>query len=216
MISSKKIVLFVSWLILFFAILFINFMIHIIPVPLKKSFSYFPAEIGDWKSRESINSDKAAAILMADDILNRVYENREGDKVELYFSYFEYTTEYKKPHSAFICWVGSGWTFKNLGNEKLALDCKKCPEVGIVKLFAQKDDTKILLFNCYKAGKRYTPNYIKFRALSALDSVLKRKDNAFTLQLSSQVTSDNLDKKEKLMKSFLVQVLSILETDYLP
>jgi exosortase/archaeosortase family protein len=80
----------------------------------KKSFLYFPFEIDGWKDKEKANSDYLISALGADDILVREYENKDEEKLELYFSYFIFTKKGKTPHAPQLCWVGSGWAFKDL------------------------------------------------------------------------------------------------------
>ena len=213
---SKNTIVFISWIVLLAAIIYLNFLHGVVPVPLKKPFLYFPYEIGQWKDKEKPSSNYLITALGADDITVREYENKDGEKLELYFSYFEYTQEKKAPHAPQLCWVGSGWEFKSLGEEKLTLNCLKCPQVSIRKILAQKEDYKILLFYCYRANKEYVSDFSKFRSIIVRDSMLKRRNSAFTLQLSSDVNGEGLEKKEELMKDFLLQVFPILETEFLP
>lgn len=214
---SNKIILFASWSILIFAIIYIHFLQGVTPVALKKQFIYFPFEIGQWTDKEKAGSDYLTGALGADDILTREYENKQGEKFELYFAYFEYTKEGKTPHAPQLCWVGSGWNFKSLGDENLTLDCKGCPQVVIKKILATKNKNKILLLYCYKINGKYASDLLKFRVLNVLDSIIKRRNSAFTLQLSAPLSEgEGLEMKEKEMKDFLVKVFSILEADFLP
>ena len=212
----KNIIILISWAILILGVIFIHFKPPANKVPLKKSFIYVPFEIGDWKAKEKPASDYLAATLGADDIFLREFENNSGEKLELYFSYFEYTKENKAPHAPQLCWVGSGWSFKDLGEEKLKLETKKPSYAVIKKLLAQRNNEKVILIYCYKINDKYVADFSKFRALAVVDSIFKRKNCAFTLQLTSDVGSENPKDKEKIMKDFLKQALSLLETDFLP
>jgi len=215
--APKSTIIFLSWSILIFAIIYIQFNQGFTPVALKKQFIYFPFEIGQWRDKEKSGSDYLITQLSADDILTREYENNEGEKFELYFSYFEFTKEKKGPHPPQLCWVGSGWAFKSLGDENLILDCKGCPQVVIKKILATKGNKRILLLYCYRGNNKYFADFLKFRAVSVIDSTIKRRSSAFTLQLSAPLLEgEDLEKKEKQMKDFLVKVFSILEADFLP
>jgi len=213
--SKNTIIVFFSWLILALAIIYINFIQGVRPAPLKKSFIYFPFEIGEWRDKEKTGSDYLITALGADDILIREYEDREGEKLELYFSYFQFTKK-GGPHAPQLCWVGSGWSFQDLGEERLTLDCKNCPQVVLKKILASKEDKKILLFYCYRINKKYFSDFFKFRAASVFNSIVKRRNNSFTLQLSMQLDGKDLEKEESKMREFLLKVFSVLETDFLP
>ena len=209
-------ILAISSLLLLIAILYLQFVQAVTPVPLKKPFLYFPFQIGDWKDKDKPGSDYLITALGADDILTREYEDGAGEKLELYFSYFDFTKEGKGPHAPQLCWVGSGWAFTGLGEERLNIGCKDCPEIVIRKILAQKPDKKILLFYCYKLNKRYISDFSKFKAATVLDSIIKRRSGSFTLQLSSQVGLEGVEGREKVMREFLLQVFPILERDFLP
>jgi len=205
-----------SWLILICGILLINFMPSVIPVPLKKSFIYFPFEIGEWEAKEKKGPDYFLATLGADDAVLREYTNKDGDKIELYMAYFNYVKEGRTPHAPQLCWVGAGWSFKDLGCESYRSNIDRDSWVSAKKILARKEEKDILLFYCYKIGNKYVVDLAEFRILAACGSILKRKSNAFTLQLTSETDSENFLAKEKLMDEFLSKALSILDADFLP
>ncbi len=213
---SKTIIILASWLILIASILYINFIPEGKPVPLRKAFLYFPFELGEWQGKEQTSSDYLATYLGADDILIREYKNKEGEKVELYLAYFEYTKKDKTPHAPQLCWVGSGWSFKSLGDEMIILNDEKSPRVPLKKILAQKNGSKILMFYSYRINRRYVADLLEFRIINVLDSIVKRRNSAFTFQLSAKPGGESLDKKEKLLTDFLQEALSALEEEFLP
>lgn len=212
---SKNIIIVTSWVILIIGIVYINFTPKPRPIPLKKTFIYFPYKIDDWKAREKVNSDYFLTILGADNILVREYIDPFGDRLELYMSYYTYVTEDKTPHAPQLCWVGAGWSFKSIGDEKIQVNGSSS-EIMVRKILAEKQENKFLLIYCYKIGDTYTVDMLKFRYLAVLDSIFKRKSNAFTLQLSANVTGRNLESREKVMREFLHETFSMLEKEFLP
>ena len=212
--NSKKTVVSLSLLALLAGVIYINFVHGTAPVPLRKKFLFFPFEINDWKDKEKAGSDYLAGTLGADDMLVREYENKDGQKLELYFSYFEYTKEKKTPHAPQLCWVGSGWAFKDLGQERISSGCAGCPQAMIGKVLAEKDGNKILLIYCYRTNRSYTSDLLKFKMVSAIDAFFRRRNNAFTMQLSVPLGEGDLGEKEALMKEFLSRVFYVLETEY--
>ena len=163
----------ISWFMILCAIVCINFMPSARPVSLKKPFIYFPFKIGEWEGREKPVLDRIVDMLGADDIIQREYTNKKGDKCELYFSYYEYTnfelTEGRKsPHIPEVCWVGGGWIFKELGQEEMELHLKKQPYALVQKKFARRKkkhgEEKVLLFHMLKMNEKYLGgNWKNFR-----------------------------------------------------
>jgi len=213
---TKNAAIYITWFILAFAAICVYFAPRVTPVLLKKHLGYFPFEIGGWKGVEKPASDYMAAALGADYILVREYYGASGEKLEVYMSYFAYTKEKKTPHAPQLCWVGSGWALKDLGEETLALESEKCPSAAVRKILAEKDGERILLIYTYKINERYETDLLNFRIWNVLDSIFKRKNSAFTIQVSSQVGGQDFDKKEARMKDFLSKVLSAAENDFLP
>jgi len=218
---KKNYITITSWVIMILGIIHINFALSIEPVPLKKSFIYFPFQINGWKAKEKIFSDYLVTSLGFDDILIREYQNKEGDILELYFAYFENTGvlkggEEKGPHTPKMCWVGAGWTLVDLGKEKIELNSKQKKYALVRKVLARRGDEETLLLYLYKANEKYALNWIDFQRYKAIDSIIKGKNSAFTLQLSSDIGGEGIEYKEKQMKVFLREVLTILENSYLP
>lgn len=207
-----------AWMILVFTIFYVNSVSRIEPVPLRQKLLYFPFDIGDWKGKERVQSEFLLSYLGADDGLVRAYKNPSGDEFELYMSYFDYTKQHRAPHAPQLCWIGGGWSFKDLGNREIDTGVKNAPSVIVKRILATKKDTGALLIYSYRTDDRYTIDMSQFRALLVKDSILKKKNNAFTLQLSANMSGDDEDYERKLdeMQSFLRRTFNILESDFFP
>ena len=214
--SVKNVIIYAAWAILAGGILCVNLAHEAVPVPLNKQLAYFPFKIDGWTGVDRKSSEYLASAVSADDIMLRGYANAGGDSLELYAAYFNYTKDKKTPHAPQLCWVGSGWTLKDLGEETLALDSKKCPSALIKKVLAQKSGEKILLYYTYRINRRYAADLMKFRIMNVLDTVIKGKNSAFTLQLSAPVGDEGRSDKESRMKEFLSKALSVAENEFLP
>jgi hypothetical protein len=103
-----------------------------------------------------------------------------------------------------------------LGEEIVQPDCSGCPAARIRKIHAEKKDASVLLFYCYRANREYAADFGKFRGIIVRDSIFKRRNSAFTLQLSAPVDKDLVQAKSQVMREFLSKVFSILEKDFLP
>jgi EpsI family protein len=208
--------IYIVWAVLFAGILCVHFAPSITPVQMARPFRDFPFEIGGWSGRDRTASDYLAGTLGSDDLLLREYERAGADKVELYMSYFTFTKNKKAPHAPQLCWVGSGWTLKDLGEETVELDCENYPTAVFRKILAERDGERVLLLYLYKINNKYVADLMKFRVIAVFDSVLLRKNSAFTLQLSSQVKGQDLEAKEARMKDLLTKILTIAQKEFLP
>jgi len=214
--NSKKTVTFITIAVLLAGTVYINFVHGTVPVRMEKAFLFFPFEINGWKDKEKLNSDYMAAALGADDMLLREYEDSSGQKFELYFSYFEYTKEKKTPHAPQLCWVGSGWVFNDLGQERMPISgCPGCPVPLVKKILAQKDGQSVLLFYCYRTNRAYTADLLEFKMISARDAFFRRRNNAFAMQLSVPLDGGEPALKEAQALEFLKRVFYVLESDFL-
>ncbi|MCM8790682.1 MAG: EpsI family protein [Candidatus Omnitrophica bacterium] len=213
---SKDAIAYLMWILLAAATVWVYFAPGITPIPPKKPLGYLPFTIDEWNGVEKPASDYMVAALGADSILLREYRSPSGANVELYMSYFAYTKEKKTPHAPQLCWVGSGWALKDLGEERLALDSEKCSQAVVKKILAQKGDQRILLIYTYKINERYVTDLLSFRVLNVLDSIFKRKSSAFTAQVSSNITGGDFVSQQTFLKRFMSKVLSAAENTLLP
>ena len=185
-------------------------------IGLRKSLSALPLDIGGWAGRQKAASDFLVATLGADDVLLREYQGPGGGSAELYASYFTYTKEKKTPHAPQLCWVGSGWALRDLGEETLPLDCAGCPSAKVRTVLAEKAGNVVVLVYTYKINERYVTDLLTFRVINLIDTILRRRNSAFTAQLSARVTGDSLEKTAAEMKTLMAKILSTAEKDLLP
>jgi EpsI family protein len=215
-ISKGWIVAIACWAILLASSFLTQHLSNVEKIPLRKTFQDFPYRVGeDWIGKGQQYSNFLAGVLGADAYFLRNYHDDKGNRVELFFAYFEYTGSMRSPHAPQLCWLGSGWAFKDLGVDTLALKSKRMPYVTVKEMLVERGGTKLLMFYCYKLNNNYFTDFGTYRINSLLDTLLKRKNCAFSLQLTSEVGED-YSRIEGLMKDFLSNTLTMLEDDFLP
>jgi EpsI family protein len=207
----------ISWICIIVTIFIVNSTPPLRNIPLKNNFSYFPLRVGEWYGK-----DRAISAFLnikddtADNILMREYENNAGEKLELQLRYFEYTDRDRSPHSFQLCWSAIGWLVENISPKKINLNCEQPPYVLINRLILKRGDVRLLYLYCYKANEVYMLDLAKFRIISMVDSIFKRKRTAFTLNLYSEINEKDALNKEKMIDDFLSHVLTTLQVDFLP
>jgi EpsI family protein len=216
-ITKDWVVACVCWTILILTSFFAHHLSSVDKVFIKKPFQEFPYRVGDdWIGKGLRGSDYLAGALGADEYFLRNYHDDLGNDVELYFAYFEYIAAKKGPHAPQLCWIGSGWVFKDMGDDIIILRSDKMPVVSVKKIIAEKEGKKVLLLYCYKLNDRYFTDFGTYRISVVVDTILKKRNCAFTLQLTTNINDGDYDKKESMMKDFLSKTLTILENDFLP
>jgi len=180
-------------------------------IPLARALAELPQSIGDWTMVGELDPEKLATALRADDIFVRRYRNSRGQTAELYAGYFGHVEAKKAPHAPQLCWVGSGWSFKSLGETQLVLDSMKTPFARVRQMIATKGDNRVMLFYCYKLNDDYFSDLTAFRIAAAFDTIFKRRNAAFTLQVTSPMPEGAPPEAEENLRRFVTQVLSILE-----
>lgn len=211
----KPVILVMVWVLLGAAAWYVNFPPQVVPVPLVRSFSQFPFVIDGWKGAEKKVSELPKLGKGIDDGFVRDYVSASGDPVELSFAYFTRTQEGKTPIPPQSSWVPDGWAFKDLGEARVAFKDGAGSGAVIKKILADKYGHKVILFYAYRINGKYTADFTMFKAWTAIDSLLKRKNSAFMVQLVSLPGAQGLEKKEAEMTSFLAQALSVAEADFL-
>lgn len=205
------------WAILLSTLFLAHHLASVEKVYVKNPFREFPYRVGeDWIGKGKYNSSYLAGAIGADEYFLRNYHDDQGNNVELYFAYFENIGAKKGPHAPQLCWVGSGWSFKDLGDDIIVLRSEKVPYATVKKILAEREGKRILLFYCYKLNEKYFTDFGTYRIYAVLDTIFQRKNSAFTLQLTSDVGEGDYSKKEAIMKDFLAKILTILESDFLP
>ena len=78
--------------------------------PLRRSFSLFPIEVGEWRGyqRQPL-TDRVLEVLKLDDYVTRVYVNKEQAAVDLYIGYWKSQAQGGAIHSPQNCLPGAGW-----------------------------------------------------------------------------------------------------------
>src|SRR6185312_14607564 len=80
-------------------------------IPARRPLSEFSLANTDWKMLEDVQMDQESLeVLKADDILSRLYQNKDTGRVAtLFVAFFETQRTGKAPHSPKNCLPGSGW-----------------------------------------------------------------------------------------------------------
>ena len=83
--------------------------------------SRIPAQIDGWMSEDFTMTESSAAVLGADEYLNRRYENTRGAQVWVFMAYFREQQVGSQIHSPRNCVPGSGWEVRSLSRQDILM-----------------------------------------------------------------------------------------------
>jgi EpsI family protein len=149
--------------------------------PVKKALSSFPQQIGNWKCvKQEYFSAPVVDMLGVDDYISYAYASKDGQRVNLYVSYFGSVGVTGGYHSPQNCLPGGGWNIVSV--ESVELKSKQDSGEGgrIRKIIIQKgSERQVVLYWFYNRGRIISSEYWE-KIYLVLDAVFKgRRDGSF-------------------------------------
>ncbi|MEW5948563.1 MAG: exosortase C-terminal domain/associated protein EpsI [Thermodesulfobacteriota bacterium] len=189
---------------------------NIVDVPIKKSLSTFPTQIGAWKWVDRTHmSDEVRKMLGVDDYIQYDYVSADGIPVNLYVSYFSYVGSRKGYHSPKNCMPGGGWNIIHSEPFKLTVSRSGPVAVEINKMVTQKGAEKEVVFYWYQCRGRIIHSEYMGKIYLVLDSMFKRRSDGAFIRIIAPVQDGQETKAVEYLQDFTRQVIPVLE-EYLP
>ena len=184
-------------------------------VPIKKSLSGFPAEIGEWKRTNAIQSSEAVVeMLGVDDYINSTYTAPDGMSLNFYVSYFSSVGTTGAYHSPQNCLPGGGWKIASV--KGLPINVKNTGEQAkINSLIVQNGAAKQITLYWFQNRGRIIANEYWEKIYLVLDSLCKRRRDGSFVRIMAPATQETLPETEKRLKEFAEQAAVLLE-DFIP
>ncbi len=180
---------------------------------LNKSFDLFPLEIGEWKGVKDTLDQKVYNILGVEDYILGNYQNRQGNRINLYVGFYQSQKEGDLIHSPKNCMPGAGWNIIKTDQEPLEFQKGEIPS-NVIRLLLQKGGEKqIVLYWFHSRGRIIGSEYMQ-KIWLVIDSMTKRRtDGAFVRLISPIIKSE--ETTDKLLTEFAREIKPILD-EYIP
>lgn len=180
---------------------------------LNKSFDLFPLEIGEWKGVKDTLDQKVYNILGVEDYILGNYQNRQGNRINLYVGFYQSQKEGDLIHSPKNCMPGAGWNIIRTDQEPLVFQKGEIPS-SVIRLLLQKGGEKqIVLYWFHSRGRIIGSEYMQ-KIWLVIDSMTKRRtDGAFVRLISPIIKSE--ETTDKLLTEFAREIKPILD-EYIP
>ena len=172
-------------------------------IPAVAPLASFPTTLGDWVAREEFPLDKeVAAVLRADDTLNRAYINlRASAGASLFIAFFKTQRYGQSPHSPKNCLPGSGW--QPAADRKLPVYVPgyEAPIVVNEYVIARGENQSVVLY-WYQTHRRVIASEFAAKFWLVADAIRDRRSDTALVRIVVPVVGGSVAPAEQAAVSF--------------
>lgn len=185
-------------------------------VPPHKPLDLFSLEGGDWNLVQDVDIDRDTLdVLKADDILSRVYQNRQnGSLATLFVAYFSTQRTGKAPHSPKNCLPGSGWAPSQSGTIEISVPGAAKP-IRVNKYVVSRGQNQSVVFYWYQAHNRVIASEYSAKIYTVADAIRYNRSDTSLVRVVVDVSDGNTQKATATAVSFVQAFFEPLK-EYLP
>lgn len=168
--------------------------------------SNIPIEIGKWKGEDVPLEEKVYAILETKNVIVRKYTEPDGTQVVLYIACSDINRRVSHPPE--VCYTGGG----DMILDKEIVDMA---DFKVNSFVSSKDNIKSLVYYWYKAGDRFTTNYVSQQVNAVLNQLKGNKSTIALVRVSTQMMNYDKEKAGRVLQEFSAQIIPLVRK-YLP
>lgn len=180
-------------------------------VPQARPLKQVPNNIGSWNMiQESELDSEVAALLKADDTLNRLYGSAQEQRyASLYIAYFKTQRTGVSPHSPKVCLPGSGWVPSESERIEVAVPGQSDPLL-VNRYIVSKGDEKSTVLYWYQSAHRSIASEYAAKVYTVLDSVRYRRSDTSLVRVVVPHNGVNDKKADEAAIKFVQQSFATL------
>jgi len=185
-------------------------------VPGHKLLENFTLPSNSWTMAEDSKLDEETLkILNADDILSRVYVDKQtGKAATLFVAYFETQRTGKVPHSPKNCLPGSGWTSTQSGIAEISIPGEAKP-IRVNQYVVSRGQNQSIVFYWYQARNRVVASEYSAKIYTVADAIRYNRSDTALVRVVVNVADGNLKEAAETGISFVQSFFEPLK-NYLP
>lgn len=185
-------------------------------VPAHKQLDNFTLPGNSWTMVENSTLDEETLkILNADDILSRVYVDKQtGKAATLFVAYFETQRTGKVPHSPKNCLPGSGWISTQSGVAEISIPGEAKP-IRVNQYVVSRGQNQSLVFYWYQARNRVIASEYSAKIYTVTDAIRYNRSDTALVRVVVNVVDGNLKGATETGISFVQSFFEPLK-NYLP
>jgi EpsI family protein len=148
--------------------------------------------------------------LNADKHVYRHYQNRNGDRIDLYIGYYGTAKGGRTPHNPYACLTGAGWGI--VKTDQVTLEA---PYTGggvlVNSILAQKGDTYENVLNWYQSsGTKVLNSGVKQNIQRFVGRVFHNRNDGAFVRVSAFSTKEDIKKTNRKITNFAEKILALL------
>jgi exosortase D (VPLPA-CTERM-specific) len=184
-------------------------------VPISKSFSQFPMQVGEWNGvRDEMEQQFLDALKFSDYVMAN-YRDRAGKTINFYVAYYQDQRKGESIHSPETCLPGSGWEFAEAGNVIIPAG-GGTSSMKVNRAFMVKDNERELVYYWFPQRGRTLTNLYQLKIYAFWDSLTKqRTDGALVRLITPVFEKEKLGDAEARLQGFVQEIVPILD-EYVP
>lgn len=183
--------------------------------PPSRPLAQMPQQLGSWSlAGEGYVDKESLDVLKADDILNRVYQNRStGQQAFLFVAGFRTQRNGKSPHSPKNCMPGSGWT--QLSSENYPVDVGLAAPIVVNRYVVVHGDERDLVLYWYQSRDRVVADEFKAKFWVVADAMRLNRTDTALVRVIVGIKNLNVDAATNSATDFVRSFFTTLR-QYLP
>jgi len=185
-------------------------------VPVHKQLEDFTLPGNEWTMVENSKLDaETLEVLKADDILSRVYVDKQtGKAATLFVAYFETQRTGKAPHSPKNCLPGSGWAASQSGVAEIPIPGEAQP-IRVNQYVVSRGQNQSIVFYWYQARNRVTASEYSAKIYTVADAIRYNRSDTALVRVVVNVSDGNIKEAMQTGTSFVQSFFAPLKS-YLP
>lgn len=185
-------------------------------VPIKKSLSSFPQQIGEYTLSDSFQSSaEVVELLGVDDYIQYNYIHPDKTRINLYVGYYASVGVGGGYHSPKNCLPGGGWGIDTVREVPLqvGIEGKRGSHVSEM-LIRSGDQYQVVLYWYQNRGRVIASEYWE-KVYLVLDALFKRRRDGTFVRIMASVQNNDIKGTELRVQQFAEKVMLQLE-NHLP
>ncbi len=173
-------------------------------VPPHRPLDQFSIDQTNWNLIQNVDIDKETLdILKADDLLSRVYQNKQtGDAATLFVAFFETQRTGKAPHSPKNCLPGSGWAATQSGTIEITVPGEAEP-IRVNRYVVARGQNQSIVFYWYQSHNRVIASEYTAKIYTVTDSIRYNRSDTALVRVVVDVNDGNTEKATQTAVSFV-------------
>lgn len=185
-------------------------------IPYHRPLADFSLAGTKWNLLEDSQLDQDTLdVLKADDILSRVYQNRQnGEIATLFIAYFDTQRTGKTPHSPKNCLPGAGWAASQSGTVNIAIPGNADP-IHVNRYVVSRGQNQSVVLYWYQTHNRVIASEYTAKVYTVADSIRYNRSDTALVRVVVNVDDGNVSSAMQTAEMFVQSFFNPLK-NYLP